>query len=824
MRLQVAKALSWGLVLIGAQASPALGVGFAENQADRVRLFNDDYYDVAFRKADGRILYLYDKTTNQEVSPGNVFGPWVVRFSDGSWLDGANFSPSNANRRFTYVWDNQAQILTFHYEANGYQACDVTIAIQPSDGPEFDATLTIDNRSGMTVELLAFPVQLSFRRNQIEGVYVPTMEGMKLLPSFFDTYEFDSRYPGQMFSDFAFTDLTVGSFAVFMVHDPQAQLLPAFWKLLRDDGYAGGVHKYHHDYDVEVATGQQQTFPTAVISIGSSLAEAMDSYWSRNQHDTMPKLSEKISPALFDKLAGAVLFKRDFLQGSWTFGSFQAFLPTLPARNLLHYVAFWPIGFDENYPDYLPPNASLGTLTELQNLVAYSRAEGNLVMPYTNPTWWDDQGPTLGTLGTGIVARNRNGSLIFETYAGVHDGYVVSPYHPDVIARQDQTRTEFTTTVPCDLMFEDQVGARQFPSYDGNPFAPDPLSYVQGMVELAERSAQSIPIMSEGGFDRLAHHEAGFCLSQTIGWQYWPDSTFTPWPMAPLWAHENMYFSAHNLAGAVMTNTLEDLTYYISVGYSLSVDLSKLGTLFDLDWLFTLDAFQKHLLDDLLGVGMVSYEELSQEGHTRTVFGNGVAVTANLTGSARVAGDHTLAPSGFVAEQDGVVRAGVLTALNGQSLDGSQPHYLIFERSAFRIRVYQPQGADTELTLNRPASWNDPGRIELFGVKEPNLFFAIPVTVQASTLTFDYQNTLGIHEVDYYLLKYCTDTDFDCDGDTDLDDLAIFEDCLAGPTAAPSPTPPRTAANCLAAFDADDDLDVDLRDYGHFVARFTGTD
>lgn len=793
-------------------------IGFAENQADRIRIFNTGYYDVAFRKQDGRILYLYDKTTNQEVSPGNVFGLWVLRFSNNTWLDGANFSPGNPSRTFSYAWDSQTETLTLSYVATGSQACTVTVEVKPTNGPEVDTQLTMLNQSGLTVELMAYPVHLSFRRSQIEGVYVPYLEGMKLLPSFFTSREFGSGYPGQMFADFAYTDLSVGSFAVYMVHDLQQPVKTAEWLILRDDAFAGGVHKYHHDYTVAIGDGQQWSSPTTVYSIGSTLDEAMAAYWTRNGHGAMPTLLEKLGAPLFDKLAGAVLLKRDFLQGPWTFSAFQTFLSNLPAGSLLHFVAFWPNGFDENYPDYLPPHPTLGSQADLQNLVSFARSSGHLVMPYTNPTWWDDQSPTLASLGTGIVALNRSGGLISETYGGSHGGYVVCPHSPQVIARQDQTRIEFTQTIPCDLMFEDQIGARAQPKFDGNPAAPDPTMYTQGLVDVAERSASYIPIMSEGGFDRLGWYESGFCNSHTIGWHNYPSSTYNSYPMATLWAHENMYFTSHNLASSSMAVDLPSLTYYISVGYSLTYDL----VLGDLDWVHVIDHYQKHFVSTLLGLDMVSFDLLAPTGHTRTMFADGTEVTANLTASARAIDTHMIAANGFAAIKNGDVMAGVFTELNGQALSGGNPHYLIFERQPYRTLIYQPRGDDGAITLPRPAGWSDDGRITLLAIKLPNTQFVRSITIGPSTLTFDYVDSISGQDIDHYKLTYCTDTDVDCDGDTDLDDHSVLVDCMSGPESSPNPTPPRTAMDCLNAFDQDADSDVDLVDFQNFLEGYTG--
>ncbi|MCP4250452.1 MAG: D-alanyl-D-alanine carboxypeptidase/D-alanyl-D-alanine-endopeptidase [bacterium] len=65
--------------------------------------------------------------------------------------------------------------------------------------------------------------------------------------------------------------------------------------------------------------------------------------------------------------------------------------------------------------------------------------------------------------------------------------------------------------------------------------------------------------------------------------------------------------------------------------------------------------------------------------------------------------------------------------------------------------------------------------------------------------------------------------DFDFDGDTDLDDYAVFFDCLAGPESAPDPPPPVSAQDCLDAFDFDGDFDVDALDYGEFALSFDAT-
>lgn len=62
--------------------------------------------------------------------------------------------------------------------------------------------------------------------------------------------------------------------------------------------------------------------------------------------------------------------------------------------------------------------------------------------------------------------------------------------------------------------------------------------------------------------------------------------------------------------------------------------------------------------------------------------------------------------------------------------------------------------------------------------------------------------------------------DFDANGVVDPDDLVGFVECLAGPNVMPKPTLLGCAEACLAAFDFDGDLDIDMRDFAEFGIVF----
>lgn len=60
--------------------------------------------------------------------------------------------------------------------------------------------------------------------------------------------------------------------------------------------------------------------------------------------------------------------------------------------------------------------------------------------------------------------------------------------------------------------------------------------------------------------------------------------------------------------------------------------------------------------------------------------------------------------------------------------------------------------------------------------------------------------------------------DSDCDGDIDLNDYALLNECLAGPEVAP----PAMSPDCVDVFDSDSDGDIDLADANAFWLSFGG--
>jgi hypothetical protein len=113
----------------------------------------------------------------------------------------------------------------------------------------------------------------------------------------------------------------------------------------------------------------------------------------------------------------------------------------------------------------------------------------------TNPTWWDDESPTLQDLPApltvaDVAVLDDRGVPVYEHY-GAHGGYVVSPHAPFVRQRLGQLVEQMTVDVPGDVLFEDQIGARPWP-FDHNPSSPHPMAYIEGWLEHTRTYSRSL--------------------------------------------------------------------------------------------------------------------------------------------------------------------------------------------------------------------------------------------------------------------------------------------------------------------------------------------
>jgi hypothetical protein len=360
-------------------------------------------------------------------------------------------------------------------------------------------------------------------------------------------------------------------------------------------------------------------------------------------------------------------------------------------------------GFDKQYPDHLPPAASKGTPEEFANSIKAAHANGDLYMPYTNPTWWCDgpPGPTFVAAGQAPLAKDRAGKPIREQYAA-NWGWALCAFHPAALAAEKHILDGFTRDYPADILFQDQIGARG-PRYDFNPASPTPYAYTQGMMDIARRDSKLIPLGTENGFDGVMNEETLFCglvwglvpTSPAPAWrQRWQDIyPADSWRFAPLalWlGHDRCIFTMHDLGQFVMNR--EILSWVMALGYEISyvATPSYLQNPKNRQWLDWLAAVQKSVGPQVLGERLTTWNEPTP-GVYAARYG-GIEITADTTEQP-----YTVRPGviisayGFLAEsaaRPGHVMAGIVDQYDGMSYPGGIG-IVIHDRSA---ATYAPAG------------------------------------------------------------------------------------------------------------------------------------
>lgn len=501
--------------------SDAEGVGtvyFDESNAN-IMLLGNDYYEVGLDKSNGAITYIVDKATGGRVTEGSRNGClWGAVFDDAtpSYVGGCGYNAAWANR-FSYVWEGSSQSLRLLYEPDvaAGQQLTAQVTITASLGAWFDMALALENGWGSELDFALFPSDLIVREAGIQQVVLPALPGVVLEPTFFDeNRSYVGSYPAPLFADYMALSSTLGQMSIYTLYEEPIK--PVFVGFIHDDADVNDSSVYYHSFSARVADGEGWHSPRIRVYIGQGVSETIQAYRVDNGLHEFASLPDKLG-SRYEEVSQAPLFKADAsgLKNQLGIGFSDyasALFPRLPAPAIFHPVTFWAADFDEHYPDFLPTDAAYGTQQEFVTMFEEAQTKGLLVMPYINPTWWDDESPTLQNLTPpltidDLAVLDDAGNPVYEYY-GVHGGYVMSPYAPFVQRRVDEVIDELTIDVPSDMLFEDQIGARAaLPDYNG--VSPYLTAYPEGWLAHTRIYSDRL-LMTEGGFDRLAETEAGF--------------------------------------------------------------------------------------------------------------------------------------------------------------------------------------------------------------------------------------------------------------------------------------------------------------------------
>ncbi|MBI2299643.1 MAG: hypothetical protein HYU66_12000 [Armatimonadetes bacterium] len=517
------------------------------------------------------------------------------------------------------------------------------------------------------------------------------------------------------FADFVHLDGAAGSLSMYRVQprdwepwagaqDPRAIFVPG-WIACGGDEQGGWTER---KYAAWVAAGSRWTCPPVRLVAGRTAADDLATYCAANQINR--GLADKVPAAVLPVLKSGVMVKYDS-----PFRQDVSGLPKLPAGSLLHFSNYLHGGFDKQYPDHLPPHPSQGTPQELREFFDRAHVAGQLLMPYTNPTWWCDEpkGPTFEREGDAPLLRGLDGKLSFERYAQ-NVGWTVCHWHPAVQAANRETVRQFSADYPVDVLFQDQCGARGW-HWDTNPASPTPYAYTEGLLSQVDEDSRRKPLSTECGWDRVVNGETQLCgmswgIVPTEGGPSWitllreqvPTETWTIFPLAEYIAHDKTMMLHHDL-GQFVTNR-EVLSWTLGLGFSLSVSCppGRLGEDGAREWLNWLDRLQKSVVARYIGEPVRSFEHVrgtpEAKGVIRAAYGP-VELVANLDAEPRSEAGHRLAGHGFRATAPGLV-AGNLASVGGREYAGDGLSFVAEARGkSADVWVYSPQEREVAVEL-----------------------------------------------------------------------------------------------------------------------------
>ena len=449
--------------------------------------------------------------------------------------------------------------------------------------------------------------------------------------------------------------------------------------------------------------------PKVRLNFGKGLLDSADAFCKAN--GVNKKLSQKLDGEFLRK------FKDCVLLNIWAsnLGEVKQITDNMPPKNIIHRPCYLLGGFDKQYPDHVPPRPEFSTPEDFKAYIAEIRGNGHLFMPYTNNSWWCDnpRGPTFVAAGEAPLSVDIKGNHYHETY-GKNDGWTICMWHPAVRAANDKIVKDFTEDYPCDILFQDQTGARRS-RLDFNPAAPNPNTYSDGFIFTARRDSKKRPLSTEDGWWGIANEEIQFC-GMTFGifpsqyapvwsqfvWDSFPKRGIRLANLVSAMFHDKVSLSHHDLATGIYNDRQMALSIGMGITMMYSPRINHVSDQSALEFIKWMDRLQKSLASKYVGEKMYEFSHEwenvgapGEEGRIRSKYGN-ISIFANMSDNPFQDGIYTVAPDGFIAEGDGV-KAGMVVGINGIKV--AQPCGYVVENSGDKTFVWIYSAGDCDVVF-----------------------------------------------------------------------------------------------------------------------------
>lgn len=722
-------------------------VRFEDNKNEQELIVKHGSYEVAFSKENGAIVYMKEQGSEQLLSHGNA-SLWHALLGDSSSLQ----SSDAAAGTFSYKWDSKRKELHFDYR----DPLPVQVTISFAEQQRMYMSASLQNNSSEVIKSVRFPNELKIEEGIVQDGMLPMLPGAKLRKQFFAEHNsFADQYPGVMFAAYSALNTSQGGIAVYDLQGETTLLTElGFKQQIQDPGKTSFVH----NYKTWIEPAAEWKSAAVVVELGGNYEQSIMSYRELNGIDSYRSLADKLGDKA-EQYYSLPLYKTDISalkDGSWSaLGS--NYIDKLNYNGMIHLVGFQRGGHDENYPDFLPPDEKWGGEAAFKSFVTHAQEQGNIVVPYTNMSWWGVSAPTLKQLPDGVtleelIVNKENGMIMQEDY-GAHSGYVVNTGHPFFYERTAAEHRKLTEEAGFDGVFEDQWGIRNSPYvFNGiKPEGTDPsTAYFAGVRQYFKQLQH--PMYMEDGTDVLADDSVGFMgstyLWDELGYRKNTASYTDYYPLSGMLLRDKVMLYHHNLAGETMTDDLDMLRWNAAMGYNLSVDFYN-GVANP--WVDAVGVLQKHVLADYVDERVTGFKQVTADV-TETAF-QSYKVTANWSKEQAYELDEQFAlPAGgfHIAAQDGGVRAGQYSKYNGLELDPGE-HVLVELRDADEIRMYQPIGSDTSLRIKKQDDWSyaAAAAYKADGTKIAELY----VSEQGGYIDVDYVAEIKGQKVGYIALS-----------------------------------------------------------------------
>jgi hypothetical protein len=713
---------------------------------------SNKHFEIGFARNNGGILYIKDSYTGQNVSEGNNREIlWWAFLANGDWID-STFYQNN----FSYNWSSGSNKLTMSYLMSDEEQLEVIIELFFQADNWFKMKAEVRNETSKAIQEFGFPYQLGLEQESIKNALIPMLPGVKLVNSFFeDSQSYTAQYPGVIFADFLAISSKKGRMAIYGQHNSFLQ--PAI--IGYEKFNQGNSYRIIHNYKTWIQPGMEWCSPTVYVRIGEGYRDSIKAYREDSGIAKFPDLASKLGENK-QQFFEAPLYKLDMELIGYDCNKIKSsIIDTIDIPGMVHPVAFQRGGHDLNYPDFLPPAAELGDINEFTDLVEYTKSRGNLVIPYTNFSWWDTDGPTLANLPVGIdvddlTVLNNRGIKMIENYGPGKNGYVMNLHNSFVRERIATEHKKLIDIAKMDGIFEDQWGTRSAP-YDFNPAGLelyDPsVSYFQGVLAHTARHAEN-NLMTEIGVDMLAEHEVGFMgtnfLWDKLGYREATAKYSQYYPMAGILLRDKVLFYQHDLAEETWTNNLDMFRWNLAMGYNFSNAFYVNGGLYtENPWLDLVGVFQKYVLSRYAGQLIKDYRDIGNNVF-KTEFEDYMVYTNWNKVNTFTINNHTVPAGGaIVLADDGSVTAGIFKSYNQRLLSEGE-HYLVVLREEDRIRIFQPVGPDTLLSIRKYRDWIG---AEVKAYQYDGTYIAdVEAAAEGDNIVFNYQKEVLSREVGYY--------------------------------------------------------------------------